>query len=320
MKDYFIMAAECHMYPDLSHISYYPGVKNWFESVTGTGLPKLVEVDVESIPNAPMADQLIADMNKYGIDVCTCLRESMMDTTGFATCMSTNGQIMAEVEKYPDRLVFEANVGPILRRGVKHAIWELEYLVKEKNLKLCKIYQPEDRGPLNDPEMWPFYEKAQELGVPLSMHTGTNWCNTQYGKYCHPLQLEEVLTDFPGLKIIAYHMGFPYHEQLFILACRYPNLYMSVSFISGWWANSPYRGYHMLGEAMQFCGGSKQIVLGFDWPFVNIKAVLDYFKNLEMPDELVEKYGYKKIDENDKRNILGENLANLLGVEIRKRV
>jgi uncharacterized protein len=320
MKDYFIMACECHMYPDVSHIIYYPGVKRWFDGVTVAGNTKLTNVNPADIPSAPMAEELIADMNKYGIDICTCLRESMMDTTGFASCMSTNGQILAEVEKYPDRLMFEANVGPILRRGVKHAIWELEYFVKEKNLKLCKIYQPEDRGPLNDPEMWPFYEKAQELGVVLSIHLGTNFCHTQYGKYCQPIQLEDVLTDFPDLKVIAYHMGFPYQEQLFILAARYPNLYMSVSLLAGWWAYAPYRGYHMLGEAMQFCGNSKQIVLGFDWPFINTKAVLDYFKNLDMPDELVEKYGYKKFDEEDKKGILGENLANLLGVEIRKRV
>jgi hypothetical protein len=27
---------------------------------------------------------------------------------------------------------------------VKNAIWELEFLVKERNAKLCKVYAPED--------------------------------------------------------------------------------------------------------------------------------------------------------------------------------
>lgn len=316
----FVMMLECHMYHDLTHIDYYPGVRTWFNSVTGSGLPKLVGIRPEDIHQVPLADELIRDMDRCGVDMASCLRESMMDTTGFATSMSTNGQIAAEVAKYPDRLIFEANCGPVLKRGVENAIWEMEYVVKEMGAKLCKIYQPEDIGPINDPRMWPYYEKAQELGVPLSFHTGANWCGGQHGKNCLPIQLEDVLNDFPDLKVIAYHMGVPYHEQLFVLACRFPNLYMSVSFILGWWTQSPYRGYHMIGEAMQFCGGAQQIVLGMDWPFVNLKACIDYMRNLEMPDELVEKWGYKKITDEDRRLMLGLNLAKLLDIEPKKLV
>ena len=54
--------------------------------------------------------------------------------------------MLEEIAPYPDRMYLEAMVGPILRRGVDNAIWELEYLVKECNAKLCKVYQPEDLG------------------------------------------------------------------------------------------------------------------------------------------------------------------------------
>ena len=53
--------------------------------------------------------------------------------------MSTNGFIMQEIEPYKDRMYLECNVGPVLRRGVKNAIWELEYLYKNVPLG-TKVY------------------------------------------------------------------------------------------------------------------------------------------------------------------------------------
>ncbi len=60
------------------------------------------------------------------------------------------------------------------RRGIKHANWELEFLAKEKGARIFKVYQPEDDGPINDRRLWPFYEKVQELGVVLTLHTGVS--------------------------------------------------------------------------------------------------------------------------------------------------
>ena len=102
-------------------------------------------------------------------------------------------------------MYLECNVGPILRRGVKHAIWELDYLVKNGNAKLCKVYAPEDDGPLNDPRMWPFYEKCCELDIAVTVHTGTAYVLPHPDRNTHPSQLDEILLDFPELKLIAYH-------------------------------------------------------------------------------------------------------------------
>ena len=77
----------------------------------------------------------ISYMNKYGVDTACALRENMLVTTRWAYPMSTNHYFFNACEKYPDRFIFQANVGPVLRRGIKNAIWEIEYLVKEKNCR-----------------------------------------------------------------------------------------------------------------------------------------------------------------------------------------
>jgi len=317
----FVALSECHfMNPDsMEEMSYYPNFERWWRSVDGVMRAWADRaLDGGGDMPEPRASALIKYMDEAGVDVAFALRESMMDISGYATCMSTNAFMLKEIEPYPERMYLEANVGPILRRGVEHAIWELDYLVKERNAKLCKVYAPED-GPLNDKRLWPFYEKACELDIALTVHTGMSYVVPQPSKFTLPSLLDDVCLDFPDLKLIAYHMGWPYSEELIGLAGKHQNLYLSLSGIIGWLARAPYRGYHMIGEALQWVG-SEKIVMGLDLPFDDTKRVVDYIKNLQMPEELQEKWGYPVITDEIRANILGLTLAKLAKIEPTKRI
>ena len=271
-EDFFVALTECHfMNPQtMSEIDYYPGVQRWWGSVDGV-MRAWSGRDLTGEWPHPLAEELIKYMDQARVDVCFALREPMMDVTGGVVSLSTNGFMLQQIEPYPDRMFLEANVGPIIKRGTKEANWELEYLVKEKDAKLCKVYAPEDDGPINDKRLWPFYEKAQELGIPLTIHTGVSYVVPQPNSHCHPAQLDDVLLDFPDLKIIAYHAGWPYTEELIGLCGKHQNLYLSLSGVIGWFERSRYRGYHVLGTALQWMPADK-IVLGLDLPFDDTKA------------------------------------------------
>lgn len=319
-QDYFVALTECHfMNPQtMSEIDYYPGVQRWWDSVDGV-MRAWSGRDLSGEWPHPIAEELIKYMDIAGVDVAFCLREPMMDVTGGTTSLSTNGFMMQQIEPYPGRMYLEANTGPIIKRGIEEANWELEYLVKERDAKLCKVYAPEDDGPINDRRMWPFYEKAQELGVPLTIHTGHSYVVPQPGSHCDVRQLDDVLLAFPDLQIIAYHAGWPDTEHLIGLCGKHRNLYMSLSGIIGWYQRAPYRGYHAIGTALQWMP-SEKIVLGLDLPFDDTKRVVDYIRNLDMPEELQEKWGYQQLTTDDKANILGLNLARLTGLDPTKRV
>ena len=320
-KDYFVALSECQMLNEasLAEMSYYPDFQRWWQSVDGVVRAWSGHTLQEGagMPH-PVASELIKYMDEGGVDVAFALREPMMDVSGYATCMSTNGFVIKEIAPYPDRMYLECNVGPIMRRGVKHAIWELEYLVKNHNARLCKVYACED-GPLNDPEMWPFYSKASELGVPLTIHMGMAYVVPQPTKYTLPILLDDVLLAFPDLKVIAYHMGWPYHEELFGLAGKHKNLYISMSGIVGWFQRAPYRGYHMIGQAMEWAGPDK-IVMGLDLSYDDMPRIVDWVRNLEMPAELQEKWGYRAITDEIRAKFLGLTLAKLAKIKPTKRV
>ncbi len=66
--------------------------------------------------------------------------------------------------------------------------------------------------------------------------------------------------------------------------------------------------------------GGDKIVMGLDLPFDDTKRVVDYIKNLQMPEELQEKWGYPVITDEIRANILGLTLAKLAKIEPTKRI
>jgi predicted TIM-barrel fold metal-dependent hydrolase len=319
-SNHFVALSECHfMNPGtLAEVAYYPDNQRWWDSVDGV-MRAWSGRDLTGEWPHPLASELIKYMDESGTDVCFALREGMMDISGGTVSFSTNQFMMDQIAPYKDRMYLECMVGPILRRGMKHALWELEYLVKECNAKLCKVYQPEDDGPLDDRRMWPFYEKAQELDITLTIHTGMSYVVPQPNFHTHPNTLDRILLDFPDLRIIAYHMAWPHTEELIGLAGKHKNLYCSMSGIIGWYQRSPYRGYHAIGTALQWMDPSK-IVMGLDLPFDDMGRVVDWVRTLQIPEELREQYGYLEITDEMRAGFLGKNLARLAKIDDSKRV
>ncbi len=320
-EESFVALSECHLLNEaaVAEMAYYPNFARFWESVnTIMRVWCGREIGAGSEMPRPVAASLIRYMDLAGVDVAFALREPAVTASHYESCMSTNAFVLQQIEPYPGRLYLECNCGPVLRRGVKEAIWELEFLVRQHGAKLCKLYAPEDEGPLNDRRLWPFYEKCCELDIPVTGHTGTAYLPPLPDRNTLPLLLDEVCLDFPDLKIIAYHMGWPYTSSLIALAGKHPNLYLSLSGIAGYYARAPYRGYHALGQALEWAGPDK-IVLGCDLPFDEIPRIANWARNLEMPEELQAKWGYPAITPETRAKILGLNLARLAKIEPVKR-
>jgi hypothetical protein len=325
--DYFKIDVEAHLSGDKKYISYYPGMQLWWRGVDGTrrafgagAKRKVSEIREEEEKGQPEEERLIEYMDRFGVDQACVLPESMMETTGYATRWSTNGYVAAACEKFPDRFILQANVGPILKRGMKHVLWELEYLVRERNCKLVKFYPPEDTY-INDKELWPFYQKVSDLKIPLTVHTGFSWCPPGRAKYCVPILLDDVATDFPEMTIIAFHAGWPYCHDLNMVALTHPNVYISLSLVMAWWFNAPWRLAEIIGEAIQFAGEDR-IVWGSDFFGAGglIRLAVQALREFEMPVELQQRYGFAPVTEEVKRMIFGENLARVLGIEPKRSI
>jgi len=308
-EDLVLIDVEAHLFPSLKDKSYFPGMqlvkakRAPMRSYTDWG-----DKDVD-------ANLLIKLMDEWGVSYSCILPEMMMNLTGGKIPWSTNGWLKEQGSKYPDRLILQCNVGPVMKYGVKNACWEMEHLVKEMGFEMVKLYPPEDIGPMNDPKMWPFFEKVAELGVPLAIHSSQSFVAGQFTKYCHPRLLEEIATDFPTIPIIAHHLGYPFVDELCWLSSIYRNIYIGTSYILGsrWLDSSPRLAGKLLGKIIQFASPDK-IIWGTDFTgnLGEYREAVNFVRNFQISEDVQRDYGYKPITKEDRKKWAGLNLAHLL--------
>ncbi len=178
--DYFKIDPEAHLVGDMAPLMHFPGVQMWWRAIEGckrafmTGIPPkyLASLEPHDLESDPDSEALLGAMDRYGVDVACLLPESMMDTTGYSSRWCSNGDMARAVERHPDRFMYQPNVSPVKHRGVKAAVWELEYWVKERNAKIFKLYPPEDTF-INDPSCGPSTRRRRSSGSSSTSTPGS---------------------------------------------------------------------------------------------------------------------------------------------------
>lgn len=221
-----------------------------------------------------------------------------------------NNALAEVVHQYPDRYLGFAGIDP--RKG-RAAIDELERCVHDLELDGVKLNQVHGYYP-DDLNYYPFYERIEQLGVPVFCHTGKGPPG-MYLKYARPINVSSVATDFPKITFILGHMGNPWIDEAVAVAQNNPNVYLD---ISGWQnrvVKSPIHLTRALCTAKYQCGIEK-IVFGSDWPLLErlipLAKWVQAVKDLQTPDVLLQ-LGYSEITDHDKQLILGDNAAKILG-------
>lgn len=138
--------------------------------------------------------------------------------------MFLNDHIAGIVNEYPDRFI---GLGTIPMQEPELAIKELERCVKQLGLKGVQIGTNVNQKNLNEPEFFPIFEAAQELGAAIFIHPWEMYGQEHIQKYWLPwlvgmpaetaraissLIFGGVLEKLPNLRIAFAHGGgsFPF--------------------------------------------------------------------------------------------------------------
>lgn len=153
----------------------------------------------------------------------------------------------------------------------------------------------------NDPICYPFYQKAIELDVPVSIHTGFQHWPGLHNKYARPMYLDDVGCHFPDLVVIVNHTGMDsrastsWWEEAVSVAEGKLNFYLEVAD----WQKLMVRVMDDMPELMRKLSimrdvvGAHRILFGTDEPsliprdFELTKKWVELFKNLP---EVAKKY------------------------------
>ncbi|MBI1743468.1 amidohydrolase [Candidatus Acetothermia bacterium] len=132
--------------------------------------------------------------------------------------------VLQYTEKYPKRFVGLAGYNPF---RIKDSLTEIEMAVKEQGFKGVYVHIYGFNIPLNDSKMYPLYAKCVELDVPVSMQVG-HVLESMPSDCGRPIYLDRIACDFPDLKIIGAHTGWPWVEELLSVAYKWDNVYVGV--------------------------------------------------------------------------------------------
>lgn len=167
-------------------------------------------------------DTFICEMDTAGIDLAVLLP---IDCTSTRNCKIFSNEQIFELCKMSKRFIGFGSVDP----HNENAPNEIKNAVEKLNLKGLKLdpgiqeFSPDDR------KIYPVYEAAISLKIPILFHMGLSWESNHNLKYSHPLLLDEVARNFKELKIVIAHFGWPWVLDSVALALKHENVYMDTS-------------------------------------------------------------------------------------------
>jgi uncharacterized protein len=250
-------------------------------------------------------EKLIADMDRTGVDMAFVLGIAYLPMKSYTP---DGGDYAAHmVSQYPDRLIGFYTANPL---GGLAEVRRFERGVKELGLRGLKMLPSYNYVAIKDRRIWPLYEAAQEMGVPVLLHSG--WSSLPHGKmldHDHPLYAEDVLLDFPNMKLILAHVGFQWAEETIFMMAKFPNVYADVAF----WAESTplWRTAQIWTWAKQL-GVFNRFLWGSDYPYVDFQPGIDLFNRV--PEYCIKHDLEPAITQEDLDSFFGGAAARVIGL------
>ena len=229
-------------------------------------LKKWLGSDLHSVP----VEVLLDSMSKAGVD-----RALLAAWYGPDGALISNEEVLQLVKRFPDR--FDGLVSVDLRDPVA-ALRVLREYVCEHNFKGLRVVQWLWELPCTHPLYYPLLAACVELDVPVCLqvgHTGP-LRSSESGR---PAHIERIALDFPDLKIVCGHIGYPWTTEMIAVATKFDNVFIDTS------AYAPRRYPDELVAYMRAHGRHK-VMFGTNYPMLTPDACLSQLAQLELDDEV----------------------------------
>ena len=251
-------------------------------------------LDIARLPTS--TDQIIHEMDEAGVSKAVILGQDTSATKNraFRGYTLRNDEVARVAAKSRDRLIPFAGVDP---NGGRAALRELKRAVNDLGMRGLKVHSSANSVYINDRKlMFPLYDYCQDAGIPILFHTGTTGLGNTEIKYSKPELVDEVCQEFPDLKVVMAHFGWPWPEVTVAIALRSPNVFIDVS---GW------KPRYLPPSIIPYLNGILQdrFLFGTDYPMLRQGEWLDDFRQNLAP----------KLKPGVSDRLLGKNAERMLG-------
>ena len=151
-------------------------------------------------------------------------------------------------------------------------------------------FHPPDQGFYpTERKLYPIWDVLQASGKPVMFHVGFTvlGANTEGGSgialdYGRPVYLDTLARDFPRMRIIAAHPGWPWEQELVGVVTHKKNLFVDTS---------GYLAEQLPEIFLKAIGGRLQdkALFGTDFPYVDLEKALASFDRMNFKETVKEK-------------------------------
>ncbi|MEQ9220215.1 MAG: amidohydrolase family protein [Cyclobacteriaceae bacterium] len=258
------------------------------------GIPSICRPDpcegdgASTVNSEALMKKTLAAMNRYNI------------VKAFLSGVDFNA-VQTWTENDPDRFI----PAPFILEAGTAALAELKPMYASGRFRgMGEIGTQLHGTPPNDPSLELYFKLAEELDLPVLIHTlGIGPYMPHFSSAAgSPLLLEDVLVRHPDLRLFVENAGYPFRDEMIAVMYQYPQLYVDVSTIT--WV-IPRTAFYDYLEALVRAGLGKRIMFGSDqmvWP----EKIGEAIESIEQAPFLTE---------DQKRDIFYNNAARFLRLE-----
>jgi len=199
-------------------------IAKWNDAKKGELICRM-ERAIGGLPQFDSIGSMIAKMDEAGVEKVFITQCKMWSYRNHWMYMDTSlEEVTQYTTRYPDRFVGLAGYNPF---RIKESLQEIEQSVKQYGFKGVYVHIYGFDIPLCDAKMYPLFAKCVELNIPVSMQVG-HVLEAMPSEHARPIYLDRIAGDFPDLKIVGAHTGWPWVEELISVCYKWDNIYFGV--------------------------------------------------------------------------------------------
>jgi uncharacterized protein len=237
----------------------------------------------EEIRRGVSLEQYLEKMDRAGIQRALLVAVRAGDLRVKGSFEIPYQRVVEVCQAHPDRFSGLAGVDPT--KGMK-GLRELEQGVREYGFVGAHLYPHWFELPPDHARYYPIYAKCCELDIPIMMQVG-HCLRYQRDRILpsvgRPITLDRIALDFPELKLIGIHLGYPWTEEMISVAWKHENVYIgSDAYAPRHW---PQPFVHYLNS-----WGRDKVLFGTDWPVIDPERAVAEIEELELRPESKKKF------------------------------
>ena len=237
-------------------------------------------LDLTGKMNAGTLAGLIAAMDAEGIGHAVMHAES----EGGEDADDLNERLRAVLDEHPGRFTGFGCVDI----GLPSPTAVVAQAVRAYGMGFAGVsFQPAFFGrDIDDRHLYPLYSRAEELGLIVAVHTGITYSRMHPIRHERAELLDQVACDFPDLRLVACHAGWPWATEYAAVARRHPTVFLEFGGLAPKYVARPGTGWDALFGMMPNVLRD-QVLYGSDWPVIEPSRALAEWRVSGLPEDVL---------------------------------